>query len=298
VPTVFSKNRDRLLEGRYRGRGFFRSLLRCPGAPDPSSAGGPIRHVSGVLAPPARAIQVAALEPNMSSPAAPSILILEDQALVRAGMRELVQISEPHGRIQEASSYDEAVEKLAAGLFDIAFLDIDLKGEKSGLDVLRHMRALELDTRAIMLSGRTERELVLECISAGASGYILKDMESEGLFRRALDTVFQGSVFLPASVIGKGGFTPASLAGPPAGGVAAETLGVTGRALEALYYLCLGLPNKTIATRMGVEEGTVRKDHIPKLFRIFKVARRTELLVEISRRGIRIPKPGSDRRGG
>ncbi len=62
-----------------------------------------------------------------------------------------------------------------------------------------------MDTRAIMLSGRSEREIVLECLSAGASGYIVKDMESDGLFRRALDTVFQGSVFLPASVIGRGG---------------------------------------------------------------------------------------------
>ena len=232
----------------------------------------------------------------MSSPATPSILILEDQALVRAGMRELIQISEPHGRIQEASSYDEAVEKLATGPFDIAFLDIDLKREKSGLDVLRHMRALEMDTRAIMLSGRSEREIVLECIGAGASGYILKDMESDGLFRRALDTVFQGSVFLPANVIGRGGFTPASLAGPP--NISADAIGVTGRALEALYYLCQGLPNKTIASKMGVEEGTIRKDYIPKLFRTFKVVRRTELLVEISRRGIRIPKPGSDSRSG
>jgi two-component system nitrate/nitrite response regulator NarL len=230
----------------------------------------------------------------MTSPAAPSILILEDQALVRAGMRELIQISEPHGRIQEASSYDEAVEKLAAEPFDIAFLDIDLKAEKSGLDVLRHMRALEMDTRAIMLSGRSEREIVLECLSAGASGYILKDMESDGLFRRALDTVFQDSVFLPASVIGRGGFTPLSRSGLSVGGVSAEALGVNGRALEALYYLCQGLPNKTIASKMAVEEGTVRKDYIPKLFRIFKVARRTELMIEISRRGLRIPKPGSE----
>ena len=235
---------------------------------------------------------------SMSHPAALSILILEDQALVRAGMRELIQIAEPYGQIQEASSYDEAVEKLATKPFDIAFLDIDLKREKSGLDVLKYMRAREMDTRAIMLSGRTEREIVLECISAGASGYILKDMESDGVFRRALDTVFQGSVFLPASVIGRGGFTPASLSLSGPAGVSAEAIGVTGRALEALYYLCQGLPNKTIASKMGVEEGTVRKDYIPRLFRTFKVARRTELLVEISRRGIKIPKPGGDSRDG
>ena len=170
--------------------------------------------------------------PGMSN-LATSILILEDQALVRAGMRELIQISEPHGRIQEAASYEQAVEKLTKEPFDIAFLDIDLKREKSGLDVLRYIRSHEIDTRAIMLSGRTEREIVLDCINAGASGYILKDMESDGLFRRALDTVFQGSVFLPANVIGRGGFTPTSLFSPPS--VSADTVGVSGRALEALY---------------------------------------------------------------
>jgi two-component system, NarL family, nitrate/nitrite response regulator NarL len=228
----------------------------------------------------------------MSNPAALSILILEDQALVRAGMRELIQISEPHGQIQETASYDEAVEKLTTKPFDIAFLDIDLKGEKSGVDVLKYIRSLEIDTRAIMLSARTEREIVLDCISAGASGYILKDMESDGLFRRALDTVFHGSVFLPANVIGRGGYTPASLSSLSS--VSVEAIGVSGRALEALYYLCQGLPNKTIARKMGIEEGTVRKDYIPKVFRAFKVVRRTELLVEISRRGIRIPKPGSE----
>jgi two-component system nitrate/nitrite response regulator NarL len=49
------------------------------------------------------------------------------------------------------------------------------------------------------------------------------------------------------------------------------------------------LPNKTIAAKMQVEEGTIRKDYVPKLFRIFQVTRRTELLVEVSRRGIIVP---------
>jgi two-component system, NarL family, nitrate/nitrite response regulator NarL len=220
----------------------------------------------------------------------PTILILEDQGLVRAGMRELIQICEPHSQIHEASSYQQAVDKLVSRVYDIAFLDIDLKAEKSGLDVLKHIRSLEIETRAIMLSGRSERELILECISAGASGYILKDMENDGLFRRALDTVFQGSIFLPTSALGRGGFTPSSLVGGQPN-VSITDLGIQGRALEVLYYLCQGLPNKTIANKMGIEEGTIRKDYVPKLFRKFRVARRTELLVEISRRSIIIPKP-------
>ena len=217
------------------------------------------------------------------------ILLLEDQALVRAGMKALIQISEPLATIREASSYEEAVEAIRDTNFDIAFLDVDLKERKTGLDFLRYIRSLDRDTRAIMLSGRAEKDLVMTCIEAGASGYILKDMDSEGLFRRALDTVFQGNIFLPASVIGRGGFSPSSTTVPSS--VSAESIGVTGRALEVLYYLCQGLPNKAIANRMGIEEATVRKDYVPKLFKLFRVTRRTELLVEISRRGLSIPTP-------
>lgn len=219
------------------------------------------------------------------------ILLLEDQALVRAGMRELIQITEPRARIAEAASYEQAVAKVEAAHFDLAFLDIDLKDGRSGLDFLRWLRGRELDTRAIMLSGRSEKELVMECLREGASGYILKDMDEEGLFRRALDTVFQGSIFLPANVIGRGGFSPAPPAAPVP--VSAEALGIGGRSLEVLYYVCQGLPNKSIARNMGIEEGTVRKDYLPRLFRLFKVARRTELLIEVSRRGIVIPRPAA-----
>jgi two-component system nitrate/nitrite response regulator NarL len=217
------------------------------------------------------------------------ILLLEDQALVRAGMKALIQISEPLATIREAASYAEAAKLVKAAPFDIAFLDIDLKEERTGLDFLRYIRSLDLDTRAIMLSGQVEKDLVMTCIDAGASGYILKDMDSEGLFRTALDTVFQGNIFLPATVIGRGGYSPAPTVAPAS--ISPESIGVTGRALEVLYYLCQGLPNKAIANRMGIEEATVRKDYVPRLFKLFRVTRRTELLVEISRRGLSIPTP-------
>ena len=92
------------------------------------------------------------------------ILLLEDQALVRAGMKALIQISEPLATIREASSYEEAVEAIGNTNFDIAFLDVDLKDQKTGLDFLRYIRSLDRDTRAIMLSGRAEKDLVMTCI--------------------------------------------------------------------------------------------------------------------------------------
>ena len=105
----------------------------------------------------------------------------------------------------------------------------------------------------------------------------------------ALDTVFQGNIFLPTTVIGPGGFRPSPTIAPVS--ISPKTISVTGLSLEVLYYLCQGLSNKAIANRMGSEEATVRKDYVPKLFKLFPVTRRTELLVEMSRRGLSIPTP-------
>jgi two-component system, NarL family, nitrate/nitrite response regulator NarL len=228
-----------------------------------------------------------AMTPNLQL----NVLLLEDEGIQRAGTRALIQMAAPRAQIQEANSYDQAVKRLTESNMDIAFLDYNLRGERSGLDVLKEIRRLELDTRAIMLSSYREREIVLACIDAGACGYIPKEMDATGLFERALDIVFQGGIFLPATVLGRGAFSPS--ANPPVLQNNAQSIGLHGRKLEALYYICQGLPNKLIAKKMGVSEDTVRKDYNPSLFRTFGVARRTELMLEVSRRNIIVPKPGS-----
>jgi two-component system, NarL family, nitrate/nitrite response regulator NarL len=217
------------------------------------------------------------------------VLVLEDQALVRAGMRALIELSEPAATVREAGSYDEAVACLAGDPVGIAFLDIDLKSARSGIDLLRHIRELGLPTRAVMLSAQSEEAVVMECLRLGASGYILKDMDGEGLFRRALDAVFQGEVFLPANITGLGA-APAR-PGRTDALEAFEKLGVRGRPLEALYYICQGLPNQLIAHHMGVAESTVANEYNTRLFRQFRVTNRASLIVELSRRGLSPPVP-------
>ena len=217
-----------------------------------------------------------------------SILLLEDQGLVRAGMRALIQLCEPRAAIQEAGSYDEALHSLTASPIDIAFLDLDLKETHTGIDVLKYIRASDLMTRAIILSARSEESIVLECIRLGACGYILKDMDSDGVFRKALDTVFQGGVFLPASTPGRSGFSPHRVTSGGAASLA--EIGVKGRASEALYYICQGFSNAVIAHKMGVAESTLANEYNSKLFKLFHVANRAGLIVEVARRGI-IPTP-------
>ncbi|NRF68396.1 response regulator transcription factor [Aquincola sp. S2] len=236
----------------------------------------------------------------MTTPAPRSILLLEDMAMVRGGMKALIQLAEPRAQVLEAAGHDEAVALLDARDVDFAFLDVDLRDARhTGLDVLRHLRSRGRPTLAIMLSAISDRATVMACIDAGACGYILKDMEesafepfrAEDVFRNAIETVLRGCLYLPASVLGRGGFVPAAPLARPV--VGASELGLTPRQCEVLFYICQGLQNKAIADRMGIAEGTVRKDYVTAIYQCFGVRRRTELIVEISRRGIVVAAPGA-----
>ncbi len=219
-----------------------------------------------------------------------SVLVLEDQSLVRAGMRALIELSEPRAAVCEAGSYEEALAQLKKSHIRVAFLDIDLKQERSGIDVLKYIRQTGIPTRAIMLSAKDDEAIVLDCIRFGASGYIVKDMDSDGLFRLALETVFQGGIFLPPGVLGRGGLAPRTH--PTDSSSALAEIGVRGRPQEALYYICQGYSNAVIAHKMGVAESTVANEYNSKLFKQFHVATRASLIVEVARRGI-IPPPPS-----
>lgn len=216
--------------------------------------------------------------------AAARALIVDDQGLVRAGMRSLLERSEAGYAVEEAGSCEEAIAKLAGGSFSLVFLDLHLRGPASGLDVLRFVRDRQLSCRAIMLSADDDRDTVLECIGLGASGYIAKASEDSQVFEKAIQAVLDGSVYLPAAMLQR---MPPSRSG-------AASPQLSARQAEVLYHLCQGLSNKAIASRMGIGEGTVRKSYVSELLRLFGVSRRTELMIEVSRRRLRLaPPPGA-----
>lgn len=222
---------------------------------------------------------------------AADVLIVEDQALVSAGMRALIEKAASAFRVREESTYHGAIARLTAIPFDIVFIDIHLGSELSGLDVLRFMRERAMPGRAIMLSGDDDRGTVKSCISLGASGYITKAAGDGSVFSAAIELVLNDGIYLPESLLKP---TPKSHSGAGGYSCTAAAMGLSPRQCEVLYYLCQGLPNKAIANHMGITEGTVRKSYVSELLRFFGVARRTELLIEISRRRIRIAAPGTE----
>lgn len=223
----------------------------------------------------------------VSEIATANALVVDDQGLVRAGMRSLIERAGSRYQVEEAGSCAEAIAKLAGGSFELVFLDLHLAGADSGLDVLRFLRDRELSCRAIMLSGDDDRDTVLQCMELGACGYIAKASEDAQVFEKAIQAVLDGSIYLPASMLQR---APAPYGG--ACGAARQPPQLSARQSEVLYHLCQGLSNKAIASRMGIGEGTVRKSYVSELLRVFCVSRRTELMIEVSRRRLRLVPPG------
>jgi len=215
-------------------------------------------------------------------------LLVEDEGLTRQALKSLMLQSAPTLEIDEASDVDSCKASLGRGGYELLFLDYHLGGASTGLDVLRWLAEREIGVQTVMLSNHDDRETVLECIKMGAVGFISKRTErGADVFRAALDTIMQGQIYLPNSALGRGGYSPAPLAG--AKPVSLDSLGLSPRLVETLAYICQGLPNKAIARHMNLAESTV-KEYSSDLLEKFGVRRRAELIVEMARRGLVIPR--------
>lgn len=225
----------------------------------------------------------------MSTPHFKTALLVEDQHLTRTAMRALLLQCDPHLAVDEAVDYTQCIAQLEKQAYDLLFLDFQLGSDGTGMDVLQWIFEHQMGIHTVMLSERDDRETVVACISAGASGFISKRSEGgNDVFRTALDTILGGQIYLPHTVLGRGGYSPETTL--PSKQVSLERFDLSPRLTETLGYLCQGMSNKAIARRMSLAESTV-KEYCSDLLQKFHVRRRTELIVEMARRGIVLPKP-------
>ena len=108
------------------------------------------------------------------------ILIADDHPAVRAGLRQLLKDDPSVTEIGEAASADETLTCLRSGKWEMLILDINMP-DRSGLDVLRNVRASHQDTKVLVLSCFSERQYGLSALKAGASGYLPKECAPEDL---------------------------------------------------------------------------------------------------------------------
>ena len=128
----------------------------------------------------------------------PSVLIADDHAVVRAGLRQFLEADGGIGIIGEASTGAETFTLLQRQPWDLLILDINMP-DRSGLDILRHVRSTHPEVPVLITSGFPENQYAINVLRAGASGFIAKDQAPED-FLRAVRTVLNGHRFVSAAL--------------------------------------------------------------------------------------------------
>jgi two-component system, NarL family, invasion response regulator UvrY len=127
-----------------------------------------------------------------------SVLIADDHAMIRAGLRQWLEQDRSVDAIDEASTGAETLQQLRQRQWDLVILDINMP-DRSGIDILRHIRSGHPDTRVLVISGFSEKQYAINVLRAGAAGYLAKDQAPEE-FMRAVHTVLAGRRFVSAAL--------------------------------------------------------------------------------------------------
>jgi DNA-binding NarL/FixJ family response regulator len=128
----------------------------------------------------------------------PTVLIADDHAVVRAGLRQFLAEDRSISKIGEAATGNETLGLLRTSKWDLVILDIAMP-DRSGLDVLRHIRASHPTTKVLVISGYPERQYALNVLRAGASGFLAKTSAADDLMK-AVNAVLQGRRFLSTTL--------------------------------------------------------------------------------------------------
>jgi len=209
------------------------------------------------------------------------VLLIDDHALVRRGIEELLQ-SRGVQVVASVGSGEEGVRRARELAADLILLDVRMPG-MSGIETLQRLRAAGVAAPVVMLTMSREDADLGAALRAGARGYLLKDMEPEDLLP-ALQAAAQGDNVVAQELVG----SLADLArgeAPPVARTAAPFAELTPRELEILEHIADGASNKMIARALDITDGTV-KLHVKAILRKLGVRSRVEAAVAAVEHGL------------
>ncbi|MGD9668908.1 MAG: response regulator [Hyphomicrobiaceae bacterium] len=206
----------------------------------------------------------------------PYVLIADDHGLYRSGLSLLLRDSLAAETVVEASSFDEALDKLAGDpAINLALFDLSMPG-MSGPTDLKIVKETYPSVAIAVISASENREHVLDSVSIGLGGFIPKSLEETEIVD-ALRMVLSGQIYVPKFMARGAGRGPAPM---EIGGQDQVSRGqgniLTPRQRDVLDGVRRGLSNKEIARELDIAEGTV-KIHLAALLNHFSVRNRTEL---------------------
>lgn len=196
------------------------------------------------------------------------VLIADDHAVVRQGLKTFLNTQEDIEVVGEAADGLEAVERVRQLVPDIVLMDLVMPG-LDGIGAIRQIRSLNPSTKIIVLTSFVDDEKVFPAVKAGAVGYLLKDVQPWEL-TEAIRRVNSGESLLHPTVAAKlvHEFQKGETHTPAVGQL-------TEREIQVLREIGRGRSNKEIALELGVAEKTV-KTHVSNILQKLHVADRTQ----------------------
>ena len=213
------------------------------------------------------------------------VLLADDHAVVRKGIREFLTELGDIDVIAEASNGDEAITLLEQKQPDVAVLDIQMP-KRSGIDVCRHVRAQHWPIGILILTAYDDDPYVMAVLQAGANGYVLKTADADDIIQAVRD-VHEGKSALDPVIARK---LMAQLAGR-ADTQPIESL--TPRETDVLKLAARGCTNKAIGAQLHLSDRTVQ-GHLANIYGKLHVATRTEAVMRAVSLGWLSPEEASE----
>lgn len=207
-----------------------------------------------------------------------SVLIVDDHAVVRRGLRAFLESEGDIKVVGEAQDGAQALQQAQQLLPDVVLMDLVMPG-MNGITAIREIRAVCSKSRVLVLTSFSEDDKIFPSIKAGALGYILKDTPAEDL-GRAIRSVARGEFLLHPEIAGKVLAELSSLGQEPP-----PQTSLTPREMEVLHLVAQGQTNHEIARNLCISIKTV-KAHIGNILSKLHMADRTQAAVYAVRQGL------------
>jgi DNA-binding NarL/FixJ family response regulator len=211
------------------------------------------------------------------------ILLVDDQALFREGLRILLTSQPDFDVVAEAANGEEALRQAAIHRPDVVLMDLRMP-VLDGVAATRRMHELYPACRVIALTTFDEDEYIFEGLRAGAFGYLLKDVPSQKLFE-AIYAASRGEFFLMPSVTARVMAEFSRLPRTQPTQAAPISSPLSDREKQILKMVALGASNKEIAEELVIAEGTV-KNHLSNIFDKLEARDRMQAVLKSKELGI------------
>ncbi len=210
------------------------------------------------------------------------VLIADDHAMVRQGLKTIIELEDDMFVVAQASNGEEAINLARKERPDVILMDINMPGT-NGIQAIKTLKEEDSNYKIIVLTLHQDREYLFKTLQMGCEGYVIKDAESSVLIE-AIRSVYRNQTYIQPNMTGElvKELNRVTLSDKDRH----FTNNLTNREIEVLLLITEGMINKEIAHKLYISEKTV-KNHISNIFKKLEVNDRTQAAIYALKHNIR-----------